>query len=61
MGYCFSWINFDVGRVLIDGDFDSIADELMQMIIEVASGRVQTRSECNEQREIAFWKKGVTL
>jgi altronate hydrolase len=56
-----NWIDFDAGRVLVNGDFDSITDELMQLIIEVASGRKQTRSECNDQREIAIWKKGATL
>jgi len=56
-----NWIDFDASRVLVDGDFDSITDELIDQIIEVASGRIQTRSECNDQREIAIWKKGVTL
>lgn len=56
-----NWIDFDAGRVLAGGDLDSIADELIQQIIDVASGRIQTRSECNGQREIAIWKKGVTL
>jgi altronate hydrolase len=56
-----NWIDFDAGRVLAGGDLDSFADELIQQIIDVASGRIQTRSECNGQREIAIWKRGVTL
>lgn len=56
-----NWIDFDAGEVLLDGDFDALADELMQQLIKVASGKVQTCSELNEQREIAIWKKGVTL
>ena len=56
-----NWIDFDAGRVFELDDFDSVAAELLHSVIEVASGRVQTKAEINDQREIAIWKRGVTL
>ena len=32
----------------------------MDLILSVASGQ-KTRSECNDERDIALWKGGVTL
>ena len=56
-----NWIDFDAGRVFDLDDFGSVAAELLGSIIEVASGRMQTKAEINDQREIAIWKRGVTL
>jgi len=56
-----NWIDFDAGKVLHSNDIESIENELLALILDIASGRLPTRSERNEQREIAIWKKGVTL
>jgi len=53
------WIDFDAGRVLEDG-FGPSADALLDTIRAVASGR-ETAAERNDEREIAIWKRGVTL
>ena len=53
------WIDFDAGSVLRDG-FDSAADALTAKIAAVASGEA-TAAERNGEREIAIWKRGVTL
>ncbi|MBL0940026.1 MAG: altronate dehydratase [Gemmatimonadaceae bacterium] len=56
------WIDFDAGRLLDgSGSFDSLTDELLQYVIDVASGRTQTNNERHGYREIAIWKDGVTL
>jgi altronate hydrolase len=56
------WIDFDAGRLLLDdADPDAIADELFDLVLDVASGRRRTRNEVNGNREIAIWKDGVTL
>jgi altronate hydrolase len=56
------WIDFDAGRLLADdADADAIADALFDQVLDVASGRKQTRNEINGNREIAIWKDGVTL
>ncbi|HZC38058.1 MAG TPA: altronate dehydratase family protein [Sphingomicrobium sp.] len=54
-----NWIDFDAGNVL-DREIDAIAAELMALITSIASGE-QTASERNDEREIAIWKRGVTL
>jgi altronate hydrolase len=45
--------------VLTDG-LEPTSDELLGLIARVASGE-QTASERNDEREIAIWKRGVTL
>jgi altronate hydrolase len=53
------WIDFDAGQVLEDG-MESAADALLDTIAAIASGR-ETAAERNGEREIAIWKRGVTL
>jgi altronate hydrolase len=53
------WIDFDAGRVLQDG-IEPAADALALRIAAIASGE-ETASERNCEREIAIWKRGVTL
>lgn len=54
-----SWIDFDAGQVLGRG-FDDAAEALAARIVAVASGEA-TAAERNGEREIAIWKRGVTL
>lgn len=56
-----NWIDFDAGRVFEKNNLDAVSLDLLAYIAEVASGRQQTQSEINDQREIAIWKNGVTL
>ncbi|HVJ01768.1 MAG TPA: UxaA family hydrolase, partial [Sphingomonas sp.] len=53
------WIDFDAGQVLDDG-FESAEAALLDRIVAIASGE-ETAAERNGEREIAFWKRGVTL
>ena len=53
------WIDFDAGQVLTDG-FEVAEAALLDRIIATASG-AETAAERNGEREIAFWKRGVTL
>ncbi|RYD53777.1 MAG: altronate dehydratase [Sphingomonadales bacterium] len=53
------WIDFDAGQVLEDG-MDSGVAALLARIAEIASG-AETAAERNGEREIAIWKRGVTL
>lgn len=53
------WIDFDAGQVLDEG-MDAAADALLETVRAVASGK-QTAAERNGEREIAIWKRGVTL
>lgn len=53
------WIDFDAGQVLDEG-MNAAADALMTRICAVASGE-PARNEVNGERDIAIWKRGVTL
>jgi altronate hydrolase len=53
------WIDFDAGAVLEDG-FPVTEEALLAHILQVASG-AETAAERNGEREIAIWKRGVTL
>lgn len=53
------WIDFDAGQVLGDG-MAAAAAALLGRIAAVASGE-PTAAERNGEREIAIWKRGVTL
>jgi altronate hydrolase len=53
------WIDFDAGQVLADG-FEAAEDALTARIAAIASG-AQTAAERAGERDIAIWKRGVTL
>lgn len=53
------WIDFDAGEVLSRG-FDEATDSLLARMTAIASGE-PTAAERGGQREIAIWKRGVTL
>lgn len=53
------WIDFDAGAVLTEG-FEAAEALLLARICAIASG-APTAAENNEEREIAIWKRGVTL
>lgn len=53
------WIDFDAGQV-IDAGMDAAARALLDRVVAVASGEI-TAAEHNDEREIAIWKRGVTL
>ncbi len=55
------WIDFDAGRLLTGATLDQMADELDQLILDVANGKQLAKNEVNGYREIAIWKTGVTL
>ena len=54
-----NWIDFDAGKVLDQG-MDASSAELLSLITKVASSEI-TAAERNGEREIAIWKRGVTL
>lgn len=53
------WIDFDAGAVL-DRGFAATETLLIERICAIASG-APTAAETNDEREIAIWKRGVTL
>lgn len=53
------WIDFDAGCVLDDG-FDAAEEALLDRVLAIAGGE-PSAAERNGEREIAIWKRGVTL
>jgi len=53
------WIDFDAGQVLAEG-MEPAAAALLDTVCAIASGQ-ETAAERNGEREIAIWKRGVTL
>ncbi|MHB8336498.1 MAG: UxaA family hydrolase [Ignavibacteriaceae bacterium] len=57
-----NWIDFNAGKLLTgEKNMDELTEELFQLIIEIASGKIKTKNEINGYKEIAIWKDGVTL
>lgn len=54
------WIDFDAGRLFAE-PADTVRDELLGLVYEIASGTAQAKNEQNGYREIAIFKDGVTL
>ena len=54
------WIDFDAGRVLDGEDAEAAAEALYRLVLDTASGK-PAKNELNGEREIAIWKRGVTL
>ena len=53
------WIDFDAG-VVLDGGFEAAEQALAARVLAIAGG-AETAAERNDEREIALWKRGVTL
>lgn len=55
-------IDFDAGKIISAGiSMDTLADQLMNLIIEVSSGRKQTKAASLGQDDFIPWKRGVSL
>jgi altronate hydrolase len=54
------WIDFDAGALLTGKSFDELGLDLLNYIIQTASGE-KTKSESTGNRDIAIFKDGVTL
>jgi len=55
-----NWIDFSAGGLLEGKEMDELKEELVDFVLEVASGR-RTKNEENGFREISIFKDGVTL
>lgn len=55
-------IDFNAGTVISGEDtIETCGDKLLEMIIQVASGEVQTKAEQNKNYDFIPWKRGVSL
>ena len=54
-------IDFDTGIIRGETDLDALSGELLDLIIEVASGRQPTKAQMLGQDDFQPWKRGVSL
>lgn len=54
------WIDFNAGPLVLDTPMETLLDQFVDYIVEVANGRL-TNNERNDFRELAIFKSGVTL
>ena len=55
-------IDFDAGTIISESkSLESVGEELLDLLIEVASGRVDTKAETLSQYDFIPWKRGVSL
>lgn len=54
------WIDFDCGTLLENRTLDDLSEELLERVLETASGK-QTSSEKAGYHDLAIFKQGVTL
>lgn len=55
------WIDFNAGILLEGKSMPEAAGELLALILQVASGGINTKNESSDNRDIAIFKDGVTL
>lgn len=55
------WIDYDAGGVLAGKSFETAGQELLALLLRVASGQTKTKNELHGYRDIAIFKDGVTL
>lgn len=55
-----NWIDFNCGVLVDDTKFDDLADQLLDFVIDIASGK-KSRSEEAGFHDMAIFKQGVTL
>jgi altronate hydrolase len=55
------WIDFNAGSLLEGRDLGELAGELMDLVLQVASGKVRTLNEIYGYRGISMLKDGATL
>ena len=55
-----NWIDFNAGAIVDGESFESLAEKLLDYVVDVASGKL-TLSEERDFHEIVIWKDGVTM
>lgn len=55
-----NWIDFNAGSLIENQNLESLSEELLEYVIEIASGE-KTQNELGGFKEIAIFKTGVTL
>jgi len=55
-------IDFDAGPIVAGGaSIEKIGEQILDLVLQVASGEVRTKAEVNNQEDFIPWKRGVSL
>jgi len=55
-------IDIDTGAIIAgDASIEQMGEEVLDLVVEVASGEVHTKAEQNRQEDFIPWKRGVSL
>ena len=54
-----NWIDYNAGVLMEGKDMEEAVEELLHMIVDVASGRKKSLSEMNNYRQISMLKDGI--
>lgn len=55
------WIDYNAGQILEGKSFEEVSADLFRFVLDVASGRAQTKNEKYGYREISIFRDGVIL
>lgn len=56
-----NWIDFNAGQLLVGKTMEEVSTEFYNYLLDLASGRIQSRTEEHGIRDLAIFKDGVTL
>ena len=56
-----NWIDYNAGKLVEGAAMEDVAEDFFQYVLDLASGRVQTKNEVYGYKEIAIFKDGVML
>lgn len=56
-----NWIDFNAGQLLLGKTMEEVSTEFYNYILDLASGRIESKTEQHGIRDMAIFKDGVTL
>ncbi|MBP3888383.1 MAG: altronate dehydratase [Cellulosilyticum sp.] len=56
-----NWIDYNAGQLLLGKTMDEVSNDFFNYILDLASGRIQSKTEEHGIRDLAIFKDGVTL
>jgi altronate hydrolase len=55
-------IDFDAGPIITGASsIEETGEQILDLVVQVASGEVRTKAELNNQEDFIPWKRGVSL
>lgn len=56
-----NWIDYNAGQLLEGNSFEEVTENFFQYILDIASGKIQTKNEEYGYKEISIFRDGVIL